>query len=343
MGSTIHQSLIDSNPIHCDFTRRSFLSALALTALPAWAKSASPARKVKIGWLVLRESIFKEPYSQGFIDRLHELGYVSGQNMEFIKLDAGNNVDRLAGAAKELANTGVDVIFSGGGEAALLAVKHASKSIPSVFVAVDFDPVQAGHFPNISRPAGMLTGVSANQALLPGKRLELLQALVPRAKRFAVISNPQAVGQLGVAKNAAETLGIQLTVLDVGLPPYNFESVFDQLVRARTDALLVLGSALFVSERLKLTQLTTAHRIPTMFHNALWAEAGGLVSYGYSFLKIWRMGADMVAKVLNGVPVSELPVEFPTDFELVINLTTANLLGIRIPYEIKLRTDRFIK
>lgn len=342
MTSNIYRFLATSSRIDCDCSRRLFLGGMALAVIPAWAKNPVSDRKVKIGWLVLRESIFKEPYSQAFVDRLNELGYSNGQNLVLVKRDAGENVDRLAGAAKELAASGVDVIFSGGGEAALLAVKNASSTIPAVFVAVDFDPIQAGHFPKISRPDGVLTGVSANQSLLPAKRLELLKILLPKAQRIAVFSNPQSAGQLAVAKQAAETLGVQLLVHELGTPPYNFESAFENAVRGRSDALMVLGSALFVSARQKLTHLATAHRLPTMFHNVLWTEAGGLASYGYNFSKIWRMGADMVAKVLSGVPIAELPVEFPTDFELAINLTTAKLLGIQIPYEIRLRADRFI-
>ena len=318
------------------------MAGVGLCALPSSSQERADSRKVKVGWLALGESIYKEPYSQAFLERMRENGFSEGVNLVVDKRHGNGNIDRLESAALDLVQAKPDVIFASGGEAGLLALKKASKSIPSVFVAVDFDPVQAGYFSSISRPEGVLTGVSANQALLPAKRLEILKVLLPRVKKVAVFANPQTAGQLAVVRNAADVLALYLNIHEFKTLPYNFEAAFAKALQTRCDALLVLGSSLFVSARNKLPQLATANRLPSVFHHAQWTEAGGLFSYGYNFPKLWQMGADMVNKVLHGVPIAELPVEFPTTFELAINLTTARLLKIDIPYEMRLRADRFI-
>lgn len=322
--------------------RRLLLEALALSALPCWAQVTTPKRMPRIGWMTLRESIFKEPYSQAFVARLAELGFVEGTTLVIDRLDAGDSIERMPETVRKLAEKRPDVLFSAGGEGAFVALKKENQGIPSVFVSVDFDPVQAGHVDKMARPGGSMTGVSGNQGQLPAKRLELLKLLLPKARKVAVFNNPQSMGQLIVAKAAAEVLGLTLEVIEFKAPPFNYEAAFEAVVRARADALLVLGSSLFVAARQKIPQLAMAHRVPAVFHQAQWADAGGLMSYGYSFPSMWRTGADMTVKALRGVPIAEIPMEFPTTYELVINATTAKLLGVEVPYELKLRADRII-
>lgn len=324
-------------------SRRKFLGCLGLAAIPAsWAQPVRPTGATKVGWLALRESIFREPYSLAFVSRMAELGYVEGTNLTLERHHVSDRIERMAEGAKSLVATRPNILFSGGGDAAFVALKEASQGIPTVFVSVDFDPVLAGHVDKMSRPSGAMTGVSGNQSQLPAKRLELLKVMLPRTKRVAVFSNRETTGQLAIAAKAADELGLQLKVIEFASAPFNFELAYEQAVHAKSDALLVLGSSLFVSARQKIPQLALAHRLPTVCHQSQWAEMGALMSYGYSFQSMWRTGAEMVAKIIQGVPVSEIPWEWPTRYELAINLTTARLLGVDIPYEMKLRADRLI-
>lgn len=343
MNSDCHLRLADSESKPHQASRRQFLWYLLLSAAASRnVQGAAKTGSVRVGWLALRESIFKEPYSQAFISRLNELGFTEGTNLILDRVDAGDRIERMAEAAKRLVDLRPDVIFSGGGEGAFLALKHASRDIPTIFVSVDFDPVKAGHIARMSRPDGAITGISGNQSQLPAKRLELLKALLPKTKKVAVFSNSETLGQLSVAQAAAEVIGVTLEVIDFRSPPFNFERAFESAARARSDALLVLGSSLFVSARNKIPQLALAHRLPTVCHQAQWAEAGALMSYGFSFISMWRTGADMTSKALRRVPVAEIPMEIPSTYELAINLTTAKLLGIDIPYELRLRADKLI-
>lgn len=326
-------------------SRRVFLAGVGASAIPvstSWARVAKRLGPAKIGWIVLRESIYREPYSQAFASRLNELGFIEGSTLLFDRQDAGDSLARMPEIVRRAVENRPDVIFAGGGEAAFVALKNANMGIPTVFISVDFEPVQAGYIERISRPEGSITGVSGYQSQLPAKRLELLKMLLPKAKKIAVLSNPDTGRQLTVAQNAVDTLGIQLEVFEIKSPSLNFEAAFVNAIRARADAMLVLGSSLFVSARQKIPQLAMVHRLPAIFHQAQWAEAGGLISYGYNFASMWRTGADMVSKILSGASVSEIPMEFPTAYELAINMTTAKFLGIEVPYELKLRADRLI-
>ncbi|MGH8704982.1 MAG: ABC transporter substrate-binding protein [Burkholderiales bacterium] len=225
----------------------------------------------------------------------------------------------------------------------MVALKQAGRDTPIVFVAVDFDPVATGHVTSLARPGGRITGVTALQSQLPAKRLELLKELLPGARKVAVFANDQTAGQLAVAQDAARRLGLALHVVDFKRPPFDYEGGFADAVRAKADAPLVLGSALWVPARRKIPELAMKARLPTVFHHSQWAEVGGLMSYGFSFPEMWRRGAEMVAKILRGVKAGDIPMEQPTVYELAINMKTAKALGIAITPSIQLRADRVIE
>lgn len=322
--------------------RRAFVALTAIVAMPRWARAQPAKRSYRIGWLATIDS-FKEPYGLAFVQRLRELGFVEGDNLSIPHRHAAGQLEKLPSLAAELVKLNCDVLFSAGPEANLLALKQVSRDTPIVFVAVDFDPITTGHIVNPARPGGHITGITAVQSVLPGKRVELLKELLPETRRVAVFANDQTTGQLAVTQAAAARLDLALHVVQFKRPPFDYEAAFADAVRARTDALLVLGSGLFVPARRKIPELALKAKLPSSFHHSQWAEAGGLMSYGFNFPRMWRSGADMVAKILRGAKPGDIPVEQPTTYELAINLKTAKALGIRIPESIRLRLDRIIE
>jgi putative ABC transport system substrate-binding protein len=220
---------------------------------------------------------------------------------------------------------------------------YSSRDTPIVFVAVGFDPVATGDVASLARPGGRVTGVTALQSLLPAKRLELLKELLPGVSKVAVFANEQTSSQLSLVQGTARRLGLPLHVVDFKRPPFDYEAGIAEAVRAKVDALFVLGSALWVPARRKIPELALKVRLPSVFHHSQWAEAGGLMSYGFNFPWMYRRGADMVANILRGAKVGDIPMEQPTTFELAINLRTAKSLGITIPQSLMLRADKVIE
>jgi putative tryptophan/tyrosine transport system substrate-binding protein len=167
--------------------------------------------------------------------------------------------------------------------------------------------------------------------------------LLPSARRIAVLADYSNTGQLASAQAGAKRLGLQLHVLELRARPYDYEAAFTEAVRAKSQALLVLGSANFVPARPKIAELALKHRLPSMFHHSVWAEFGGLLSYGANFDTSFRRAAEQVAMIFNGKKPADMPFEQPTRFELVLNMKTANALGIKIPHNLLLRADRLIE
>jgi putative ABC transport system substrate-binding protein len=322
--------------------RRKTLMLLGAGALigsrPTYAQTAE--RNYRLG--MLSAANFDEPHYLGFFRRLSELGFVEGRNLSIERRHGDNRIDRLPALAVDLAKHKCDVFFGGGNEATLTALTDANRDTPVVFVAVDFDPVASGHVASLARPGGRVTGVTAIQSSMTAKRLELLKELLPGLVRVAVFTNEQTAEQLAVAQSAARRLGLQLHIVDFKRPPFNYEAGFSEVTRAKSDALFVLGSALWVAGRNKIMTLSAKARLPSMFHHSGWVEAGGLMSYGFNFTGMWRRGAEMVASVLRGARVSDIPVEQPTTYELSINMKTAKALGVKMPNSIMVRADRLI-
>ena len=313
-----------------------------MLAMPrgAWAQTAE--RRYHVGWLAT-VNILSEPYSQAFVQRLGELGFLERKNLSITFRHAAGRVDALPTLAAELVKLNCDVFFGAGLEASLVALKHATRNTPIVFVAVDFDPVATGQVGSLARPGGLVTGITAVQSLLPGKRLELLKELLPQTRRVAVFTNEQTVGQLAVAQDAAKRLGLALHVVEFKRLPFDYEAGLLEATRANADALFVLGSGLFVPGRRRIPELALKEKLPSVFHHSQWVEAGGLMSYGFNFVGMWRRGAEMVAQILRGGAAGEMPMEQPNTYELVINMKTAKALGIKIPQAIQLRSDRIIE
>jgi putative ABC transport system substrate-binding protein len=322
-------------------SRRRLLLALSAGALvPGLAFAQRSSRIYRLGVLVSSSAVLKDAHWVAFFRHLGELGLVEGRNLAIELRSAENRPERLPALAAELAKLRCDVFFGASNEAALTALTAASRDTPIVVVAVDFDPLASGKVASLAQPGGRLTGVTAMQSTMPAKRLELLREMLPGASRVTVFTNAQTAEQLSVTQSAAPRLGMALQVVNFKNPPFDYDRGFASATAARADALFVLGSGLWVPARRTIIERALSAHLPSAFHHSGWVEAGGLMSYGFSFPALWRRGAEMVASVLRGANVSEIPMEQPSTFELAINLKTAGALGVAIPRPLLLRADR---
>ena len=252
-------------------------------------------------------------------------------------------LDRMPALSAELGKLKCDAYFGGGAEVNLATLTQASRQTPIVFVAVDFDPVATGDIASLARPGGRVTGVTALQSELPAKRLELLKELLPGLGKVAVFANEQTAAQLALVQGTGRRMGLALHLVDFKRPPFDYEAGFADALRAKADALFVLGSGLWVPARRLIPELALKARLPTVFQQAQWVEVGGLMSYGFNFTGMWRRGAEMVANILRGAKPGDIPMEQPTVYELAFNLKTARALGITIPQSLLVRADRMIE
>jgi putative ABC transport system substrate-binding protein len=325
--------------------RRNLLEVAVAGAfsLPRWVHAQQPGRSYRLGWFSTTAEAFKEPQALAFSQRLAELGFVEGRNLVVERRNADGNLERMHGVSAELGKLKCDAYFGGGGEVNLAAMTQASPQTPIVFVAVDFDPVLTGDVASLARPGGRMSGVTALQSALPAKRVELLKELAPGVLKVAVLANVDTSAQLALVQGTARRLGLALQIVDMKRPPFNFEAAFTDVARAKAEALLVLGSGLWVPARRIIVESALKARLPTVFHQGHWVDAGGLMSYGFNFPAMWRRGAEMVAEVLRGAKVGDMPMEQPTVYELVVNLKTARSLGLKVPQSLLVRANRVIE
>jgi putative ABC transport system substrate-binding protein len=280
---------------------------------------------------------------QTMAQRLQELGYVEGQNFRLEFRTAAGQTERLPDLAAELGRLQVDVIVAAGPEATLRAARHATSIIPIVMIAVDYDPIALGYIAGLPQPGGNITGVVLQQVELTGKRLELLQVALPQLRRVAVLWDAPSADQWRAATEAARGIRVQLHSLEQHQAPYEYESAFAAAVQDGADALLVLMSPLFSRDRARINALAAQHRLPTMFGSAMFLEAGGLMAYGVNLADMGRRVAYYVDRILTGTKPTDLPVEQPTTFELVLNLKTAQALGITFPQTLLILADEVLK
>jgi putative ABC transport system substrate-binding protein len=282
-------------------------------------------------------------FRQGLI----ESGYAEGQSVTVHYRWAEGNPERFPALAAELVMLKVHVIVTAGGTLAAIAAKRATATIPIVFTAVG-DPVEEGLVANLARPGGNVTGFSVTLPDLIGKFLELIKEAVPGASRVALLLKPDAMpdrareARLKQADASARALAVKLLVFEAR-EREDFSGVFSDMSKARADALVVWPTPLFQLERRRLSDLAAGHRLPAVFPFKNYVEAGGLMSYGPNPPDLSRRAAIYIGKILKGTKPSDLPVEQPTKFELVINLKTANALGIVFPPSLLARADEVIE
>jgi putative ABC transport system substrate-binding protein len=320
------------------------LVTLALTILltPFASDGQATATVPRIGFLFLTDPASGaralEPFRQG----LRERYYVEGQNVVIEARYAEGSPERLRDLVTELVQRKVDIIVAVSTPVAK-AAQHATKTIP--IVAYMGDAVEMGLVASLAQPGGNLTGVSAQFAETAGKRLELLKEAVPQASRVAILwnaANPNKALEWQETQSAARALGVMLQSVEVRTPD-DFAGAFAALTRGRADALITFVESLTLMHRNQIVEFTTQHRLPMMAAYREFVEAGGLMSYGIRSRDLYRHLAVYVAKILQGAKPADLPVEQPTTFELVINMKTAQALGITMPPSLLLLADEVIK
>jgi putative ABC transport system substrate-binding protein len=304
---------------------------LGLLAVPLAAEAQQAKKVFRVGYLYAGSSSFSAPVHVAFVQGLRDLGYVEGQNVIIEHRKANGQADRLPGLAAELAHLKVDVIVTPGPEATLRAASQATRTIPIVAMAANYNPIAKGYIDSLARPGGNITGVFFMQLALTTKRLDLLKKALPQVTRVFALYDVHSADQLQATEAAAQSLGLQLQSLELRNPPYDFESAMAAAVLAHAEALMVLSSPVFYAQRTEVAESTVKHRLPAMFLFGFYAQAGGLMSYGVNIADMFRYAATYVDKIIKGANPADLPVEQPTKFEFVVNLKTAKVLGITIP------------
>ena len=319
------------------------LFIVTLVLAPLGAEPQQPTRVQRIGVLSTGSLSAGEHLFKAFQERLREFGYIEGQNVAFEARGADGRNERLPGLATELLRLDVDVIVTIGTPAAV-AAKQATSTLPIV-TAVVADPVGAGLIASLARPGGNVTGIADLDEELTGKRLELLKEIVPGLSRVAVMwkaGNPAHETALREAEVAARSSGLQLKHREVRAAS-EFQTAFALMTKEHVGALVLLADSMFATYRTQLVNLSAKNRMPAIFWRREFVEAGGLMSYGTIYPELYRRAADYVAKILKGAKPADLPVEQPTQFELVINLKTARALGLTIPQTLLQRADQVIE
>jgi putative ABC transport system substrate-binding protein len=308
-----------------------------------FVEAQQPPKLPRIGFLIASSRSAIAPRMGLFQQGLRELGYVEGKNIIIERRHADGNSDQLPALAVELVRLKVDVIVTSGPTATRPA-KEATSTIPIV-MTFDDDPIGSGFVASLAHPGGNITGLSTLAPGISGKQLELLKEIVPRIRRIAVIGTSTREGtaqSLTEVELAAEAFGVKLQYLDIKASK-DIEAVFHAASKGRTDAVLVLQSPVFNSQRAQIADLALKSRLPATYPRREFVEAGGLMSYGVNFTDLDRRAALYVDKILRGANPADLPVEQPTKFELVINLKTAKQIGLTIPPQVLARADRVIR
>jgi putative ABC transport system substrate-binding protein len=326
------------------YRRREFVTLLggATAAWPFAARAQQPAKLPTIGFLGPTTASAQSQWVAAFLQRLSELGWIEGRTLAIAYRWAEGRAERFAEFATEFVRLKVDVIVTYG-TPQVISAKQATSAIPIVFALVG-DAVGAGLIASLARPGGNVTGLSLQTTDSATKRIELLREVLPGLRRLAFlvnVGNPATVLELGEVQAAARTLGLEVATFEIR----RTEDIAPAIEAAKSgaDALYVAGDALLNVNRVRINILAAGVRLPTMFIQREFVEAGGLMSYGPNFPDLFRRAADFVDKILRGAKPADLPVEQPTKFDLVINLTTAKALRLKIPESFLLRADEVIE
>ena len=323
--------------------RREFITLLGGAAAWPLAVRAQQAGKLPtIGFLGSSTPSAMGQWVAAFVQRLRDLGWIEGRTVAIEYRWAEGRSSRAAEIAAEFVRLNVDVIVTYA-SVAVLAAKQATSVIPIVFAAAT-DAVGAGLVASLARPGGNVTGLSMQQTDAAGKRLELLREIAPGLRHLAILANvssPGSVLEMREVQAAARTLGLEVTMLEIrraeDIVP-SFDTLHD-----RAEALYVCTDPLVITNRARIHTLTLGARLPTIYNSREYVETGGLMSYGPNWLDRWKRTAEIVDKILRGTKPADIPVEQPTKFDLVINLTTAKVLGLAVPPSLLALADEVIE
>ena len=322
-----------------------FALALVVLAAPLAVGAQQSGKPFQIGILSNVPLTTPEgaPVWGAFIQGLRDLGYVEGQNITIVHRSSEGRYERLPDLAAELVRLKVDVIVTPA-TPNTVAAKQATRTIPIVMAGAG-DPVAAGLVASLARPGGNVTGLSMISPDIVGKQLALLKEAVPRVSRVAILANPandMYARWSSEAKAAARSLGLQLQILEARAPD-DLAKASAAMGRERAEALFVQTDGMFLLHPTKVVDLASKHRLPAMYGVREFVEVGGLMFYGPSMRDGFRRAATYVDKILKGARPSELPVEQPTKFELIINGKTARTLGLTIPQSLAIRADEILQ
>jgi putative tryptophan/tyrosine transport system substrate-binding protein len=323
------------------------LVAVILLTVAVVTEAQQPTKVPRLGYLSPVDPASDSARAEGIRLALRELGYIEGQNIAIEYRYAEGRPDREPGLAAELVRLKVDIIVVAAGDIPIRAAKNATKTIPIVMTGQGSDPVKAGHVESLARPGGNVTGLTNLTRELGGKRLELLKEAVPKLSRVAVLYDPAIPGSLHEVK---ELLPADARALKLTIQPWeiravdDFEKVFAALNKQRPDGLYALTAGPVMRPNQKrIVGFALKSRLPSVYGSRENVEAGGLMSYAADLTDNARLVAWYVDKILKGAKPADLPVQQPTKFELVINLKTANQIGLTIPPEVLARANRLIK
>jgi putative tryptophan/tyrosine transport system substrate-binding protein len=325
--------------------RRDFIAFAGAVAAgwPLAGRAQQPAMPV-IGFVRITTPEDSAPFLSVFRGGLAESGYIEGQNVAIEARFAFNQVDQLPRLMAELVSMRVAVLVATGGTISGRAAKTATSTIPIVFTTGD-DPVKVGLVASLNKPGGNITGVSIFTNRLGSKRFALLHEMVPSASPIAILVNPTNSDTEDEAKDvqeAARSLGVQVFVVSADKAD-DLDGAFARLEQQGARALFVAGDTFFTGQRSQISILAARHGLPTSWSSRIETEAGGLMSYGGSFLDVYRQAGVLAAKILRGANPADLPVQLPSTFELVINVRTAKTLGVDVPPTLLARADEVIE
>jgi putative tryptophan/tyrosine transport system substrate-binding protein len=321
--------------------RRDFITVLVgAVAYPPFVGAQQPKVPV-VG--ILGSASTPLPYQAAFRQGLRDLGYTEGRNLVIEYAEVKDSAASLTNLAVKLVKLKVNVIFAAGGSEATRAARQETVDIP--IVTISSNPVGLGFVASLGRPGGNVTGLSLQAPETSGKRLELLQQMVPRIGTVALLLNPNDPGSafsLSETQAAAATLTLKLRVLET--PDGDaIDDAVQAAAKGGADAVIPLPAPLFDRNAGRIAELALKHRLPSVYHTDVLPRAGGLASYGVSLIDIYRRAAYYVDRILKGEKPTNLPVEQPTKFELVINLKTATALGLTVPQSLLARADEVIE
>ena len=329
---------------HRVIERRTFLGVIAggLLAAPLTAEAQQTAKPHRIGVLIAASKAFITPYIQIFRQALRDLGYVEGRNIRIEYRYADGHYDRLPALAGDLIGLPVDVIVAEGTPPTRAAIQ-ATTTIP-VVMTVTGDPVAAGLVRDLARPGGNLTGASFFLPELATKRLQLLKEAIPGIARVAVVWNPRNAVHGPAVKDmetTAKAIGVEIRHITIQAPSDVAHAL--SLITKSRDSLVILEDAMINVASPQIAETALKQRVPTIFGLSTFAAVGGLISYGPNRVELWQRAAGFVDKILRGAKPGDLPVEQSVRFEMAINLTTANALGLTIPPSLLQRADQVIE
>jgi putative ABC transport system substrate-binding protein len=323
--------------------RREFIILIggATVAWPLAARAQQAGGVSRIGVIGPPPEMAGEGYRAMF-DELRKLGFSEGRNLAIEYRSNEQEAGAVFVGAAELVRAKVDVLVAFG-PVDIQAAVAASSTIPIVFAAMNYDPIARGYVKGLPQPGGNITGMFLRQPELAQKQVELLTQAFPDRTRLAMLWDRSSADQFSAAERQAKSLRLEVLPLRLDHPPYDFDAAFRSLAESSAQMLQVLSSQFFVSARQQIAELAIRHRLPAMFIFKTYVEAGGLMSYGVDILTPFRRAGYYAAKILRGAKPSDLPVEQPTTFELVVNLKTAKAIGVELSTAVLLRADEVIE